>query len=72
MNLKRGKKVKFNERVIIYPLYVWNFAYREARKSTWMQEAIDRYRFRRRIQELEKLLEPILKNVIKRNDDVAQ
>lgn len=45
---------------IIHRLYVWNYAYRNARIGKWMQAARDRDRFRRRIEELSIVITPIL------------
>ena len=55
------KKVTFNEEVQVFQLYVWKFAYREARKSVWINESIDRMRFEHRIKKIEEILNPILK-----------
>ncbi|CAD6226613.1 GSCOCG00011909001-RA-CDS, partial [Cotesia congregata] len=41
-------------------MYVWDFASRQARKGPWEQAARDRERFHRRIQELNKIIEPML------------
>lgn len=49
---------------IIHKLYVWNYAYRDARKGKWMQAARDRDRFRRRIEELSRVITPILQTKI--------
>lgn len=44
-----GPKVSFNLKPKIHYLYHWDFAYRQARKSHWMQLTADRERFRQRI-----------------------
>lgn len=33
----------------IHHMYVWSYAYKQARKSQWAMEAVDRFRFQRRI-----------------------
>lgn len=53
--------VKFDSNPhVVHNLYVWNFAYRAARIGIWMEAARDRDRFRRRIYELSKVIDPIL------------
>ena len=54
------KKVTFSGRVEIHHMIYWTFAYRKARQSKWMQDAVDSHRFRRRIDNIGKILEPIL------------
>lgn len=61
--VKRKKKVCFkpdNELAEVHPMVVWSFAYRQARKGTWEADALDRLRFKKRIEELDKILTPIL------------
>ena len=42
--------------------YVWQYAHKNARSGQiWIQSAMDRDRFRKRITKTEKLLAPILK-----------
>lgn len=53
------KKVRFVSNVKIHHMYVWPFAYHEARKSDWMRIAADRYRFELRKQRLEAMLAKI-------------
>lgn len=57
MNTK--KKVRFNPDVQILKMYVWSFAYHEARKNNWMQIAADRYRFELRVKRIEDMLAKI-------------
>jgi len=55
------KKVTFGEKsnkIII--LRTWLFAYEAARKGTWHRCAIDRERFKRRIEEISHHIAPIL------------
>lgn len=55
------KKVTFNTKPIIHVMYVWDYAYRIARKSHWEIYARDRERFKFRIQKVETILISILK-----------
>lgn len=60
---KRKKRVCFkpdHELVVVHPMIVWSFAYRQARKGTWEVDALDRLRFQRRIEEADKILTPVL------------
>ena len=50
------KHVRFNENVRINRMYVWKYVYRECRKTYWMTIAVDRFRFERRIRDIENLL----------------
>lgn len=55
------KTVAFNtSQNKIYPLVAWNYAYREARKGYWNTVIADRYRFQRRISQIETLLVNVL------------
>lgn len=57
------KKVHFkpdSELAIVYPMIVWNFAYKQARRGTWEADALDRLRFQKRVKELDEILTPIL------------
>ena len=57
LSLSIKRIVSFDNRVIVYTPIDWSYnAYREARKGPWMQLAIDRHRFRRRIKETEHAL----------------
>ena len=55
------KRVQFKEEVQVLNMCMWMYAYREARKSTWMNITIDRMRFQRRIKLTEEILNPILR-----------
>ena len=60
---KRKKKVCFkpdHELAVVHPMIVWSFAYRQARKGTWEVDALDRLRFQKRIEEVDKILTPVL------------
>jgi len=60
---KRKKKVCFkpdHELAVVHPMIVWSFAYRQARKGTWEVDALDRLRFERRVEEVDKILTPVL------------
>jgi hypothetical protein len=48
------KTVKFDERITVYELNDWPVdVYLEARRGQWMQHAVDRCRFKRRIKQTE-------------------
>lgn len=40
----------------IFILHTWLFAYKKARQSNWQQDVLDRYRFREKIKNSEKML----------------
>jgi len=50
------RRVRFSNLVTVYVLDDGD----EDRRSRWMRDALGRYRFRRRIQSLSRVLEPIL------------
>lgn len=52
------KKVSFSECDIIHNMYTWRFAYHTSRKRFWEYFAIDRERFRRRIELFENISKP--------------
>lgn len=54
------KKVRFNLRTEVHVMRAWNFAYRQARKGEWEVAARDRERFKKRIEETELILKPVL------------
>lgn len=56
----KKRVVRFYQSHQIQYLYVWGFAYREARKGLWGQVALDRYRFNRRIIGIESIISTIL------------
>ena len=61
---KCRKKVCFQkdeDLVEVHQMIQWDFAYREARKGTWELEAVDRWRFMQRINDLELILSPCLR-----------
>lgn len=53
---KKMKRVCFDSNVQTLNMYVWLFAYKEARKSDWLQTSADRYRFELRKLRLEAML----------------
>lgn len=58
------KSVSFNEnKNKVYVLITWKFAYNSARKKYWEFYAIDRIRFRRRIQLISQIVNPVLDQV---------
>lgn len=52
--------VTFNPNVQVLKMCVWNYAFWAARNGNWIQIALDRYRFQRRIQEFERKFSYIL------------
>lgn len=64
----KKKKVCFkpdHKLAVVHPMIVWSFAYRQARKGTWELDALDRLRFQKRIEEVDKILTPVLLAKIK-------
>lgn len=55
-----SKRVRFKLEPQIHLMCVWNFAYKSSRRGPWETYAIDRFRFQRRIYEMNKMLQPIL------------
>lgn len=60
LDSKSQKKVKFAEKPSIKTMYAWQFAYKQARMSKWLQAACDRHRFKIRINALDKLISTVL------------
>ena len=58
------KTVQFNDFLEVHTMCVWSTASRLARKGEWQQLAVDRVRFKRRIQMLDLVLSPVLKKKI--------
>lgn len=54
------KKVRFNTQNKIYKMCVWQFAYKQARTDQWQKIARDQERFKRKIEELDEKISPIL------------
>lgn len=55
------KSVTFDEsKNQIFRMHVWQFAYNKARKSEWEQQARDRVRFYRRIEQSDTILSRVL------------
>lgn len=50
----------FNLCPIVHEIRAWRFAYSEARKGKWEQMGRDRERFEKRINEIDRILAPIL------------
>ena len=67
MEQRQKKRVQFKEEVKVLNMCTWMYAYREARKSTWMNITLDRMRFQRRIKLTEEILNPILREKIFKN-----
>lgn len=60
---KQKKKVQFmpdDQLTVVHSMFVWNFAYRQARKGTWEADALDRLRFQKRVKDLDEILTPVL------------
>ncbi|XP_051549642.1 protein phosphatase 1 regulatory subunit 15A [Myxocyprinus asiaticus] len=56
-----GKKVCFSDELTVHPLVAWSFASRAARDgSCWLQMARDKERFKRRVENIEKVIKPCL------------
>ena len=55
------RQVRFNDKITVHHLIVWDFASRAARQGPWEQYARDRERFKRRIECLEKIIAPVSK-----------
>ncbi|XP_039955580.1 uncharacterized protein LOC120771577 [Bactrocera tryoni] len=55
-----SKRVRFNLNPEIHVMYAWSYAYRSARKGHWESLARDRDRFRKRIENTSKYINPIL------------
>lgn len=51
--------VHFNETIRVHNLYVWEYAYKQARIGIWEQAARDNFRFQMRIQRTLDILQPI-------------
>ena len=47
-------KVKFNLQPLVHHMIYWDYAYRQARISNWIQLTADRERFKQRILKFEK------------------
>ncbi|XP_046697955.1 uncharacterized protein LOC124380755 isoform X1 [Silurus meridionalis] len=61
---KTGKKVCFSKEVTVHILEEWPIESQEAQdESCWMEMAIDRQRFKRRVELTEKIISPYLKTV---------
>lgn len=65
--------VRFREKPILHNMLTWTFAYRQARRSEWMQNALDRDRFRMRLKYFyEPLLQPILDYHLQRLSKISE
>ena len=64
------KKVAFGT-VTINKMYVWSFAYQEARKGRWHLLRVDNDRFRRRIDQIDCIISPVLENKQSKMDQVS-
>ncbi|XP_033823607.1 protein phosphatase 1 regulatory subunit 15B [Periophthalmus magnuspinnatus] len=57
----KHKKVRFSNEVKVHVMRSWRFAHEAARRGQWEESARDRDRFRRRIQEVDRTVGPILR-----------
>jgi len=57
--IKKVKKVRFNDKIDIHTLCVWDFAYRNARIGNWAQIYLDNQRFKSRCITVEKQIKKI-------------
>lgn len=55
------KKVTFDSAPVWF-IIKENEYHKKARESDWMRYAVDRFRFRERIKQIAKVLNPVLKN----------
>ena len=62
------KKVSFGN-TTVHNMYVWTYAYNQARKGQWHLITIDNARFKNRIQNVENILKPVL---VKKLQDIEQ
>lgn len=53
-------QVRFNLCPVVHEIRAWKFAYSQARKGPWEQMVRDRGRFEKRINEVSRILSPIL------------
>ena len=58
------KCVKFNLNDTIFTIHHWLYAHKKARENVWGQIAIDQLHFKRRIQKMECILNPVLEKKI--------
>lgn len=56
----KSKSISFNLYPEIKILHTWIYAHQQARRGTWHIEAVDRMRFRRRVQLVKEKLDPVL------------
>lgn len=64
---KMQKKVRFNLTPEVHLLIHWSYAYKSARKKYWEFYALDRFRFRNRIKNMDRIISPILNNQHRQN-----
>lgn len=55
-------QVSFNSTPVVHVMVTWDYAYRAARRGPWEEIARDNERFKRRINSIAVVLDPILKN----------
>lgn len=59
------KQVRFNNDVKVRYMCHWSYAYRNARRGTWIQEACDRARFQMKILRYAEIINPVLEHKLK-------
>lgn len=52
--------MRFNPCPVVHEIRAWKFAYSQARKGQWEQMGRDRGRFEKRINDVSRILSPIL------------
>lgn len=63
-NSVKGKHVRFAHDSIlvnVHYMFAWSYAYKQSRKSVWVEAACNRSHFQRRIETTSKILEPVLR-----------
>lgn len=59
--VKEIKRVQFSDSSnVVYTMYTWSYAYREARRGRWQQDILDRMRFKRRLTDIELIVSRVL------------
>lgn len=62
-NIEKSKCVRFavdSELVTVHHMFAWSYAYKQSRKSVWVEAASNRFHFKRRIDTVATVLEPVL------------
>lgn len=59
-DIQNVRRVKINDIPKVHMMFVWDFAYRDARKGHWHIYTIDRMRFKRRIDAVAPVINVVL------------